>query len=97
MRLPGSAMIPICQGADVVFQKSVHACINLPLNYMVAHPVQLCPCLCGVQGIIVLYPWRDGWSSVLWLPLTGYARSAARPGAPGLKAPFPGGGDHDGC
>ena len=27
-----------------------------------------------------------------WLPLSGYARSAARPGAPGLKAPLPGRG-----
>ena len=38
LRLPDSAMIPICQGADVVFQKSVHASMNLPLNYSVAHP-----------------------------------------------------------
>ena len=51
-----------------MFQKSVHASMNLPLNYAVA------PCLSGVQRIIILYPWRDGSSTVLWLPLTGYAR-----------------------
>ena len=91
MRLPGSAMIPICQGADVVFQKSVHACINLPLNHMVAHPVQLCPLPVRCSGDP--YPLslaRRVELSPFWLPLTGYARSAARPGAPGLKAPFPG-------
>ena len=75
MRLPGSAMIPICQGADVVFQKSVHACINLPLNHMVAHPVQLCPLPVRCSGDP--YPLslaRRVELSPFWLPLTGYAR-----------------------
>ena len=59
-------LFPYCQDVDVVFQKSVHACINPPLNYT-AHPVQLRPCLIGVQGITILYPWRYGKSSVLFL------------------------------
>ena len=46
---------PIGQGVDVVFQKSVHGFINPPLNYT-AHPVELSPCLIGVQGITILYP-----------------------------------------
>ena len=32
------------------------------------------PCLSDVQRILILYPRRCGWSIVLWLPLTGYAR-----------------------
>ena len=34
LRLPGSAKNPICQGADFVFQKSVHASMNLPFSYL---------------------------------------------------------------
>ena len=98
MQFPSLAIVPYCQGADVEFQKSVHACINLPLNYMVAHPVQLRPCLHGVQGIVILYPWRGGKSSVLLAPPFGLCpeRSSARSAR--VKGPPPrAGGDHGGC
>ena len=48
-------MIPICQGADAVFQKSVHAGIE-PTFELHGRT----PCLSGVQRIIILYPWRFG-------------------------------------
>ena len=73
-------LFPYCQDVDVVFQKSVHGGINPPLNYTVAHPVQLRPCLIGVQGITILYPWRYGKSSVILAPPFGLCpeRSSAR-------------------
>ena len=63
--------LPYCQGADVVFQKPVY-CINLPLNYIAA-PCPVMPLPAWSSGIINLFSWRDGKSSVFWLPLSGYA------------------------
>ena len=93
MRFPSLAMVTFLPGCGRCVQKSVHASINLPLNYTVAHPVQLRPCLHGVQGSLSFTPGAMGRALSLWLPLAGYARSAARPEAPGLKAPLPGRGE----
>ena len=55
---------------------------------MVAHPVQLRPCLHEVQGIIILYSWRNGENDVLLAPPFGLCpeRSSARSAR--LKVPL---------
>ena len=93
VRFPTLAMISFCQGADVVFQKFVHAGINPPLNYMVA-PCSVTPLPARCSGDCYPFPpGATGRAPSFWLPLAGYARSAARPEAPGLKAPLPGRGE----
>ena len=45
------------------------------------------------RGSLSFTPGAAGRAPSFWLPLAGYARSAARPEAPGLKAPLSGWGE----
>ena len=45
------------------------------------------------RGSLPFTPGAVGRAPSFWLPLAGYARSAARPEAPGLKAPLSGWGE----